>query len=110
MTPSTERRIARLYERIVGYDPYEDGDGQTPAEALETLRWFRTALTLNDGDPTAYTGPTLNGPTLRKVSALRREADRLESDNLTRPWVSWSDMIQAKHLRSRAGMLMAGFI
>lgn len=58
MTPSTIARIARLYEGVVGYHPF-DGEDWTPEEALEGLRWMRTALILCKGDPTAYTGPTL---------------------------------------------------
>lgn len=58
MTPSTINRLARLYERVVGYHPFEGGDW-TPVEALDGLRWFRTALILCNDDPTAYTGPIL---------------------------------------------------
>lgn len=57
MTPATINRIARLYEQVVGYDPLSDG--WTVAEALDGLRWMRTALVICNGDPTTYTGPTL---------------------------------------------------
>lgn len=58
MTNSTVARIDRLYERVIGYRP--SLDGWSAQEALDGLRWMRTALTLCDGDPTAYTGPTLS--------------------------------------------------
>ena len=40
MTASTARRIARLYEATVGYDPL--ADGWTAEEALATLREYRS--------------------------------------------------------------------
>lgn len=67
MTVSTWNRVRSLYERVVGYDP--GLEYWTPAEALEGLRWMRTALTLSDGDPTAYTGPTLTKAQLRAQEA-----------------------------------------
>jgi len=67
MTRSTIDRIARLYENVVGYHPFDDG-GWTPAEALDGLRWMRTALILCNGDPTAYTGPTLTSAALRAAA------------------------------------------
>ena len=57
MTPSTQSRIARLYESVVGYNPALEG--WTMAEALDGLRWMRTALILCNDDPTIYTGETL---------------------------------------------------
>lgn len=39
MTQSTLRRIARLYEKVIGYDPIVEG--WTVCEALETLREYR---------------------------------------------------------------------
>ena len=39
MTRSTQNRIARLYERTVGYDPLTDGS--TAAEALDVLREYQ---------------------------------------------------------------------
>lgn len=63
MTPSTAARISRLYERVVGYDPALDG--WSLADALDGLRWMRTGLILCNGDPTAYTGPTLTKAQLR---------------------------------------------
>jgi hypothetical protein len=65
MTASTTNRIARLYEQVVGYNPLLDG--WTIAEALDCLRWMRTAMTLCDGDPTAYTGPTLTKAQLSRL-------------------------------------------
>ena len=57
MTNSTQSRIARLYEKVVGYHPLLEG--WTAAKALNGLRWQRTALTLNPDDPSAYVGPIL---------------------------------------------------
>jgi hypothetical protein len=42
MTPSTRRRLARLYEKLIGYDPF--AEGWTEAEVLETLREYRTEI------------------------------------------------------------------
>jgi hypothetical protein len=58
MTKATAARLCRLYEKVVGYDPALEG--WTLAEVLDCLRWMRTALCLCNGDPTAYTGPTLS--------------------------------------------------
>lgn len=65
MTNHTTARIIRLYKNVVGYDPAMEG--WTLAEALDGLRWMRTALTLCNADPTAYTGPTLTKAQLRVI-------------------------------------------
>ena len=62
VTSSTWRRIRRLYERVVGYDP----EGcWSPETCLDGLRWMRTALTICPDDPTAYAGPVLTKRQLR---------------------------------------------
>lgn len=67
MTPSTENRIARIYTRVVGYNPALEG--WTMAEALETLRWMRCALILSPDDPSAYGGPTWTSAELKGGAA-----------------------------------------
>lgn len=39
ITPSTAKRIVRLYEKAIGYNPVNEG--WTVLEALENLREFR---------------------------------------------------------------------
>ncbi|MES2753829.1 MAG: hypothetical protein V4659_04115 [Pseudomonadota bacterium] len=71
MTPATQRRIARLHESRVGYDP--EGE-KTIAEALETLRWYRTAEQEHPDDPAAYSGPALTSAELRTARRADRDA------------------------------------
>jgi hypothetical protein len=67
MTKATARRIARLYERVVGYDP--EADGWTMPEALDSLRWIRTALFFCPDDAPSYVGPTMTKAQMRACIA-----------------------------------------
>lgn len=114
MTPSTINRIARLYQVTVGYDPIEDDPTTAPeavaAEAIETLRWMRTADLLRPDDPAAYSGDALRKPVLMQVRDMLDRAVILKARNIGHPFPSWSDKIEAKRLRRRASELQAGMI
>jgi hypothetical protein len=98
MTPSTQSRIARLYEAIIGYDPRLEG--WTWAEALDGLQWMRTASFFCPDDYSLYTGETLTGPQLR---ALRRN----QGANIMKIWAlvtdsdagTFCELFNAEHLR-----------
>lgn len=48
MTQSSVNRIGRLYERVIGYNPIDEGCDAF--ETLETLREYRKEYGLYEGD------------------------------------------------------------
>lgn len=114
MTPATISRIARLYKATVGYNPIDDDPTTAPecvaAEALETLRWRRTAVFLAWDDPAAYAGAALRKPVLMQVKAMLDRAAALKARNINHPFPSWSDEIEAKRLCRRAAEIQYGML
>lgn len=112
MTPATESRIARLYVATVGYDPLQDGS--TASEALETLRWMRTAQAMCPSDPAAYDGPTMTRGEIAAAATRGNEVttafDAYDAETMARRALESGNIALARYHYQRAADLWSEIV